>query len=305
MSRPRRPLGIRAVLPLGLLLAACGGGRGEAAAGDQGDPLSDPGAAERPQRIVPANSGAAELLLELVEPARLAAIPTTVEGYAHAGLAELELPSFQHYNAENVLSFEPDLVVTHAWQGSDATAFLESRGVPILILPDVGDFAGLLETVESLGERLRAPDRAAQLAGDLQARLDRLRGTDRGAIRLVSYTNFGSGGWTAGSGTTNALLCGLVGARNLAAEMGREGHTNVDFETLITWNPDVFLVGASGERPGHSPSADILRREVSLQAIGAVAAGRIVVLPAELYTTNSHRVMDAAERLAAELDALF
>ncbi|MFT5049887.1 MAG: iron complex transport system substrate-binding protein [Chlamydiales bacterium] len=259
----------------------------------------------RAERIVPANSGAAELLLALVDPDRLAALPATVEGYGAEGLGDLGLPTFANYTAENVLAFAPDLVVTHGWQSADATQVLERGGIPVLTLPDIGDFAGLCGLVELLGESVQARAAAATLNTSLRARFDLLKHTDRSAVRLVSYTNFGSGGWTAGAETTANLLCELAGVHNMATENGYKGHQNVDFETLLTWNPDVFLVGASGENPGHSPAAVMLRKEPSLQTIEALKHGRIIVLPAELYTTNSQHVMDAAEYLARALDELF
>jgi len=269
-----------------------------------GDPLAARASSPRAERIVPANSGAAELLLALIEPTRLAALPGTIDGYGADDLADLGLPTFANYTAESVLTFAPDLVVTHGWQSSEATQVLEGGGIPVLTLPDVGDFAGLCQLIDLLGERVHAPEAAADLIVSLRARSDELRRVDRSGMRLVSYTNLGSGGWTAGSETTADLLCELVGVQNLAAANGYTGHQNVDFETLLTWNPDVFLVGASGERPGHSPAAVILRQEHSLQTIQALRHDRIVVLPAELYTTNSQHMLDAAEFLARELDRL-
>ena len=117
---------------------------------------------------------------------------------------------------------------------------------------------------------------------------------------MLSYTNYGSGGTTAGSGTSWDLMFELAGCRNAATEAGLAGHSPVDFEGLLALDPDVFLVGITPEGQA-SPSMEMLTSDSSLAGLEAVRQGRIVRLPAYLYSSSTHHLLDAAEELAKRL----
>jgi iron complex transport system substrate-binding protein len=149
-------------------------------------------------------------------------------------------------------------------------------------------------------------ERADEVVAGLRARIAALEegaGARRGT-RVLGYSNYGMGGLASGEGTTMDLMARLAGLRNAAAEAGIEGYRNVDFEDLLSLDPDVLVVGAQGDGFQGSPTVDVLRGEPVLANLRAVRDERIVVMPSHLFATNSHHLVDAAEELARRIDAL-
>lgn len=262
-----------------------------------------------PRRVVPTNAGAQDDLCVLIGPERVAALPRPVGAYATAGEIGADwddVPRFEQYRAEPLLLFEPDLVVTHVWHEANSTAALRQAGVPVLVLPEADSLESIHAVLELLGRALGVPGRTAEVIADIDRRVAALEDSSgpRRAVRALGYTNYGTGGGSPGSGTTFDLMIELTGMRNAARELGLVGWQSLDFEQLLTLDPDLLVLGAAGDGARGDPTEQVLRGEPALAGLRAVREDRIVVLPSRLYTTNSHFLIEAAEELARRVDAL-
>jgi len=276
----------------------------------------------RAQRVLPASSSVVDFLVALAPPERFAGLPEQALEYASlpggassgspARQAWESVPRFSAFLAENVIALRPDLVLAEPWQARDTLARLESAGIESVVLPEVRGWEDARATLISVGELLALEQRAAELVGELDARVERLRSREgpRRNLRVLCYSNFGSSGWSAGEQTTIHAQIELAGMRNALAETGRTGHVQVSFEDLITLDPDLLLVmqplrqgeGTQGDRGG--ASAELLRGEPSLRGLRAVRGERIVALPPRLFATASHELVSGAEFLATAIDEL-
>jgi len=267
-----------------------------------------------PRRILAANAAALDFALALVGPERVVALPAAAEIYSSlAAVPEEErrgwnaLPRFHGYFAEIVLGFEPDVVLAHSWQAPETTAVLIEAGVPVLVAPLPRSWNEILETLALLGRVLDSEDRAGEILIDLEQRREALAAgpTSSRGLSAICYSNLGAGGTTAGAGTTADVLFELAGLRNAAADAGLSGHETIDHERLLALDPDVIVVGTledSGDRP---PSETYLLNQPVLRSLRAIQDKRIVALPPRLFTTTSLALLDAAERLAAEVERLY
>ena len=285
------------------------------------NPPPSPGSAGRGElgsaplrRIVPANAAAAEFLAALLGdrgPERVVALPEQVDGYSCFDFekgAWAVLPRFPRYTAEALIVLEPDLVLTHAWQSAETTSVLRSRGVMVIVLDSAEGkgIDGIRGSLEMLARRLGVVSEGAEVLAALGAREAKLRETagTRSKLRALVYSNDGTGGWAAGAATTADAMVRLAGLRDAAAEAGLEGHVPLDFEKLLGLDPDVIVVGEPAEGEGGSPTKSVLESAKELAGLSAVVSRRIVTLPAPLLSVDSPFLMDAAERLAAQVDAL-
>lgn len=256
-------------------------------------------------RILPTNASAVDYVVSLVGTERLAAIPNTVDDYANVdGLDQLGSDRrFDEFSAEVLLSFSPDLIVASPWQGKDTIARVREAGVRVVELGSIKTLDDIRSTLFELGAELHAEARAEEIVAGFDQRVAALQAAAklREPIVAVSYTNYGSGGWTAGTGTTADLVMGLAGIQNRAAMAGRSGNDALDVETFLTWDPDWIVVstpsGAYGATKAYLEGEDALQHLVSLQA------GRIAEVPSALYSTTSHYLLDAAEALIAAIEA--
>jgi iron complex transport system substrate-binding protein len=260
--------------------------------------------ATEPRRIVPANAATVDVVCALVDPQRVAGLPRPalpVTGLAADDPAR-ERPLFSAYEAEPLLALSPDLVLSHTWQGDDTTARLREAGVTVVVLPDADTWPQVREQITRVGRLLGAEERAAALLAACDARVAALaaRAAPLAGVRALCYSNGGAGGWVAGTGTSNAELLRLAGLADAAADADLRGHRPLTFEELLVIDPDLLVVGGTGEGQEGSATAALLRSEPSLASLSAVAHERIVVLPSRVYTTISQHLVDGAEMLQAE-----
>lgn len=311
------------------LAAACGGGEAPNstdpanASGDAAHTASTPDApappAKRaiPDRIVLTNASAVDIVFDLVGYEHVVAIPAGFDAYVNVGGLDAFGPEqrFGEFNAEVVLALDPDLVVAGSWTASESIGHLRDAGIDVYVMPTVDSLDDIRTSITEIGAKLDCADRAAALAASFDARIAELRhaAEQRDLARVdmltgealprpgvVSYTNYGSGGWTAGTGTTADLVIELAGARNLAAEAGRDGHDLVDFETLFAWDPDWIVVSTPSDDYGQTRA--FLENEPALAGLRAIQSKHIAEVDAALYSTTSHYLVDAAAELARILD---
>jgi iron complex transport system substrate-binding protein len=268
--------------------------------------------ARPPRRVVTSTARALEFVCELIEPARVAAIPDQAIEYGALEWHESDFenhPRFAVYQAEAVLAFEPDLVVADTWQAADTHQRLREAGVCVLVLGDVSNWAQARAVIELLGHVLGAEQRAASLIAEFDLRVERLLAQQASGSgpKAMAYSNFGAEGFTCGRGTSLDEIMRLAGLTNAAEAAGLTGHASVSYEQLLTIDPELIVVsrpiksgkGAAGDRGG--AAAELLTRERALASLRAVKSNSLISLPAGLYASASHRIVVGAEILAAEV----
>ncbi len=264
-------------------------------------------------RVFPASASVVDFLVALAPPERVVALPEQALDYASVPAdvaAWRSIPRFSAYVAEAVIARSPDLVIAEPWQDVNTSERLRSAGIEVVVLPEVRTWKDARATLLGVGRMLALDERAQNLARELDLRVEKLAalpGPRRG-LRVMSYSNFGSGGSSAGANTTvheQILLAGMLNA--MAA---RDGHAQVSFEDLIALDPDLILVskplhggeGTQGDRGGASQR--LLENEPSLRGLRAIKNHRIVALPPNLFATGSQSIVAAAEALARAVDEL-
>ena len=263
---------------------------------------------ERARRILPMSAAAVDYAIALVPRERIVAVPAAAVRYAcslQRGEAWPEDRLVPEFSAEAMLAWDPDLVIAHVWQiPAEALEMVAASGVAVLRLEEVESMQDVLDAVRLVASVVDEPRAGAQLVHELEGRLAALRAgaSARSELRALSYTNFGSGGWSAGSGTTAEILIELTGMRNAGAEAERVGHYELDIERLLELDPDVIVLSESTDE--YSPTRTFLEGEPALSSLSALERDWIVSLPAALFSTNSHHLVETAERLAESVDAL-
>jgi iron complex transport system substrate-binding protein len=268
--------------------------------------------ARQARRIVAGNTAAAEFLAFLLgdEGARrIAAVPEQVDAYSNVDFrrAPWSAPArFARYAPEALIALHPDLVVTHEWQSRDTTQILRGQGIPVIVLASARSYEDVRATIGTLGRALGVEARANDVLAGLDRRVEKLRqgASARKGLRALEYSNSGTGGMTAGSDTTVETMIVLAGMRNAAGEAGLKSHVPLDLERLVSIDPDVIVVGAPARDEIGSPTKSVLEKTPALAGLSAVKNGRIAVLPSALLSSDSPCLVDAAEKLAAEVDAL-
>jgi len=248
-------------------------------------------ASPAPLRVASLNLTADEVLVDILPPDRLIAVtrwaddPSTsnVAGRVPAGAFR-----FPKADLERLVALGPDLVVVSEYTDADFLRLLERSGLRYHRMGGLETLAGQRQALLDLGRAVGAPEAAARLAAQHEARLRELDRRLRGAPRpRVLY-------W-ANPHTAGAALIEAAGAENVGRTLGLQGIVPLNSERAFMSDPDVVLLG---RWPG---ALDALKAEPLLSRLRAVREGRIVQMPNELLVTLSHHSADACWYLAAAL----
>ena len=216
-----------------------------------------------PQRIVAVTSETADMALLLAGPDSMAAIAAGSQSPAMGMVPQLAqqventLPAGINPDAEQILSYQPDLVLTTSRHGGEKSAAeqLAAAGVPMIAF-ESADFGtpeayaeALLKVGEAVGQQSAAEDYADRLRESI-AEIDAQKSDQQPSVLVL----MARGGNVMAMASDNMLpgLALRAGATDAAAAAGITSTGAIDAETLVRADPDIILLEnfqGAGEEP--------------------------------------------------------
>jgi len=247
------------------------------------------------QRIAALDLVSDELVGYLVEPRRIIAVSSWVQGpeaWRHAGLPRL--PGLT--NLESIILLKPELVLVSTFGGeTDRIQRLRDSGIVVFDLGPAGGARELGANLRRIAAIVGSPERGERLASQLERRLaavaadlpasqPRLR-----ALILTPVVDKVYGGTTGTSFHDIVVAAGLIDA---AAGRFADPWPAIGAEDALAIDPDVIVTrGAATED---------LRRIPGFSQLRALRSGLVIELPVELYDSPGLSMLDAAELLHAK-----
>ncbi|MCB1619311.1 MAG: ABC transporter substrate-binding protein [Thiothrix sp.] len=192
-----------------------------------------------PKRIVSINLCADQLLLELADPAQIAALTRL----SHEAPASYHLQQARRFPvtqglAEEILPFQPDLVIAGEYGLTATQALLQKLQVRVETLP----IADNLETVHANITRIAAltghPQRGARLVEQMQQRLQQLPPPP---VQRPLAAVYDPNGYTVGPLTLRGQAMELAGWQNAATLLGIRDYGVLPLEAMIRLNPVALI----------------------------------------------------------------
>ncbi len=147
-------------------------------------------------------------------------------------------------NVEAILSLRPDAIFQWA-SGNDHISVLDSTGIPVLGMR-VGSFENYADYVKLMGKVAGKEDRAAELLRrqeetrkNLAAKFADLQSSQRPSV--LYFNRAANMLHVSGKGTAQDLTIQLAGGKNAMGDSS--SISNVNMEQILTWNPQVILLG--------------------------------------------------------------
>lgn len=267
---------------------------------------------QKPQRILSVNIASDEILMELVAPARIAALSYLADepGISHITAEAAQVRARVRAQAEAVIALQPDLVLIPDWQPAEFPLALRDSGLTVYVFHTANSIADVRQNIRefaaAVGEAERGEALVARMDNELAVvggKLKRIAETERVTVARVS-TMGGSGG----VGTSFDDICRHAGVRNAGALAGLDRTGSLTREQLVQIDPDVFLLPTWDYT--NKTDLEKLRNEIrtdpSLQMIKAVRNGRLVqVLDRDLFCTSQFIVQGVRGVAAAAYPQLF
>jgi iron complex transport system substrate-binding protein len=256
----------------------------------------------RPQRIIPHSTGLTEILWAIVPHARLIAVHKSCKDRQFSFLAPLlseDLPTYGTNDAEIVIGYRPDLVLTSFFSNGNFLHQLRTAGVPMAQFGFFDDLDSIEEQILLAGQLTGEEASARRLVAVMREKLRAIqlavhqrRGTTGKPPTVLYYDNMA---YVAGSGTTFDSMCKALGVTNIAAAKGVRNFKQVDYETLLQWDPDVIVV------PEESTFDQQLYGQEILATARAVRQKNIRKMPTVYLLSSSQYLIASINYLAGLL----
>lgn len=199
----------------------------------------------RPQRIVSTGLCADQLLLMMADRSQIASLSAFAidpnMSYMIDAVGDLPL---NNSSVEEVIPYQPDLVVGSSFAAWDTTRFLRRLGYQVKLVNLPTTLEETYTLLHKFGEWTGNEDRAAAMVEQMKAEIQAIQ--SRYALRPEkSVIIYSPNGYTIGANTLENDILKKAGYRNLAAEMGIDGFKQISLESLIAAKPDLLYIDSN------------------------------------------------------------
>jgi iron complex transport system substrate-binding protein len=277
-------IGRAALSALLMLLAGCGAASGQAA----------PEADGPPQRIVSMNPCVDAVLMDIADPAQIAAI----SHYSQDPRAtSIPLERARHYpaisdSAEDVISERPDLVIAGSHVSIQTIAALKRLGVPLMQLTIPESVADNKAQITQIAARIGR----GRAGAALNARIDAAMTATRWNTAPIPALIWQGSGLVPGKGTLADELMTHTGFHNLSRDIGLRIWDILPLEGLLTHPPVVLLAGRADMGAGSGDGNRMLTHPALIKAGKRI---NIAPYPSNLLHCGGPVIIRSLERLAA------
>jgi iron complex transport system substrate-binding protein len=264
------------------------------AAGLLGVPSPADAQPAKPQRIVSLDLCTDQLLIELVDRERIAAVTHLAADPAVSAIPEKAqgIPVTRGA-AEDVLRFDPDLVLAGPFGVSPTVSLLRRLKRNLVVVPLPADIEGVRTAVRAVASSVGEERKGEAMIAAFDRRLARLApARDTARPTAVIYQ---VGGSVSGPGSLADAALEAAGFRNKASEYRLTRGGQVPLELLVAEPPDLLVLSNTAHEY-RTVVADNLRHPV-LRLLRERHAS--LELPWQLWLCGTPHIADAIERLAA------
>ena len=245
-----------------------------------------------PIRVVSLDLCTDQLLVELVGRDRIAAVTHLAADPAVSAIPQKArgIP-ITHGNAEDVLRYDPDLVLAGPFGVANTVDLLRRLGRHVVVVALPQDLDGVRASVRAVAGAVGEAAKGEALIAELDRRLSRVAPPAGPAPTALIYQ---VGGSVSGPGSLADAILAAAGFRNMSAAYRLSRGGQVPLESLIARPPDL-LVLASDEEEYRTTLADNLRHPLVRRLR---QRGASVELPWRFWLCGTPHIADAIERLA-------
>lgn len=250
---------------------------------------------KKPLRIIPHAVGVAEILWAICPRERLVAFNEFTADPDASFIADVTRargPVFKSKQTELVIGYRPDLVFTVYYSGADFKEKLRQARIPTFDLGYFGTIDSLKEQILLVGDLIGEESNAQAMVRLIDKKVRELKKRLPKRGRPVRVLYYDEGGYVPGASSNFDSICKLIGVVNVGTEQGIKSWSQIDYETLLKWNPDVIIV------PERSKLKELLMANRVLSHSRAIKNGSVYYVPGVYLRVASQYMLLSADLLA-------
>jgi iron complex transport system substrate-binding protein len=249
----------------------------------------------KPSRILAHSVGVTEILWAICPRERIVAFSELAADPSFSFIASSVRergPLANLQDAELVIGCRPDLVFTVFYSSADVKKKLAQARVTFLDLGYFGTVDSLREQILLIGEAIGEEGNAQALVRVMDEAIDEIRRARPGGRRPPRVLYLDANGYVPGKTTNFSSICEIIGAVNVSEEQGVTSWAQIDYETILKWDPD-FILFSTGSGLGRRIASDRL-----LAHARAVKEGNIHPIAGVYICADSQFLVLSANALA-------
>ncbi|NVN92153.1 MAG: ABC transporter substrate-binding protein [Desulfuromonadales bacterium] len=250
---------------------------------------------KKPLRIIPHAVGIAEILWSICPRERLIAFNDLSADPDSSFIADRVREQgriFKSKQTELVIGYQPDLVFTVFYSSADFKEKLKQAKIPSFDLGYFGTIESVKEQILLMGNIIGEEGNASALVRLIDRKIRELRAKLPPRVHPLRVLYYDEGGYVPGASSNFNSICAIIGAVNVGAEQGVKSWSQIDYETVLKWNPDVIIV------PGRSKLKELLLSNRMLSHAQAIKSGSIHEVPGVYLRASSQYMLLSADFLA-------
>ena len=250
---------------------------------------------KKPLRIIPHAVGVAEILWAICPRDRLVAFNEYSADPDSSFIADKVRergPIFKSKQTELVIGYQPDLVFTVFYSSADFKEKLKQAKIPSFDLGYFGTIESIKEQILLMGVIIGEESNAQALVKLIDTKTRELKARLPRRERPVRVLYYDEGGYVPGTSSNFTSICKIIGAVNVGAEQGIKSWSQIDYETLLKWNPDVIIV------PARSKLKEQLMSNRVLSHARAIKNGSVYYVPGVYLRADSQYMLLSADFIA-------
>ena len=249
-----------------------------------------------PERIVSHVPGITEILFALGLGEKVVGVSNYCD-YPEAAKAKPKIGGFFNPSIENIVAFDPDLVLTNGSVEYVMTQ-LDSLGITYIVL-DPKDIDGILKNIELMGKVTGTGRQAREVIKDMEDRILQVSTKVKDAPKVRVFYTFATtdlnNPWTAGPGSVVDSLINMAGGENISAR-ALAPWVQFSIEEVVATDPEVIIVDAA-MGSAVTPIAGLKQHPV-WRKLTAIKQGRIYPIDGDLVNRFGPRIVQGLEEMA-------
>jgi iron complex transport system substrate-binding protein len=276
------------------MLAACGGGSGQATAVTDlaGTEITLP---EKVERIVSLSPSTTEILAELGALDKVVGVDA-YSNYPDAANAIEKMGDYNGVNIELVVAAEPDVVLTAGKLQADAMEKLSELNIPVIAC-EATEYAQIPDSIRLIGKVVEKEDEAEALIEGIKA-AEQENARDGEPLKVYYVMSYGDyGNWTSGPGSFINEMIKIAGGHPITEDADPSAPwMDYSIEAMVAGDPDVIIMAQSLGDPS------VLSAAAGYKDMRAVKEGRVYTINDDIINRPGPRVKEAIAAISEILD---
>lgn len=258
-----------------------------------------------PQRIVSLSISTDEILLDLVEPGRIAALTYLADDLGISNVVEkakLVKGRVKDTNPEALLVLKPDLLLIPDFTKPEAIQSLRDMQLPVYVYKAPHNMTEIKASIKALGEAVGENEKANQIVQKMDEELlavSKKIGNipDSKQKRIVFMRDRGA---YYSPQQSFDDICRYAKVKNALGELNYSKPTEVAQEKIIELNPDALILAEwnyDGKHEAREQKENILESD-AFASINAVQQKAVYIIPAKHLLSLSPSIVKAVAEIA-------